>query len=543
MEELRERQGKLNQTLEALTEATRRLERTGYELANAGARADEARRLKEQFAANISHELRTPLNLILGFSEMMYLTPDVYGPFAWPGRLRQDVLQVYQSSRQLLDLVNDVLDLSRIDRAEMPLRREPADLAATVREAVSTIGDLLRGREVELQVSLPESLPRIAFDRTRIRQVLLNLLSNAARFTEKGSITVSAEASEREIVVCVADTGAGIAASELPSVFDEFHQVDMSLRRPHEGAGLGLAIAKRFVELHGGRIWAESEVGRGSRFYFTLPLATEGRVSQLVPGRAPGPQRRRGLPAVVFVDRDPDVCTLLSRYLAGYDIAAAGDIEQAVRLVGRLHPRALVLNLRPQAALRADELQLLDSLPPGLPVLQCSLPSQTWLRAEFGACATLSKPVTREELLQALDAVGGVHDILVVDDDRGFVQLISRFLESAGGGYSLRRAYEGDEALARIRDRRPDAIVLDLAMPGMDGFQLLGRLRADESLQSIPVLIATAARLPGEMLSPRASTISLQRRDGLSASEVIRSLQALLDVTEAEYPAAAGQAR
>ncbi|MCC7354203.1 MAG: HAMP domain-containing histidine kinase, partial [Anaerolineae bacterium] len=272
LEELRLQHEELKRTVVALTETTHRLERTGYELAVARLRAEEARQMKEQFAANISHELRTPLNLIMGFSEMIYLTPDVYGRMKWPTTLKQDVLQIYQSSRQLLDLINDVIDLARIDRVQMPLRAEKADLLATIQEAMSTIGGLMRGREAKLEADLPASLPTLSFDRTRIRQVLLNLLSNAARFTEKGSITVAVEVKERECVVSVADSGIGIPPEELPRIFDEFHQVDRSLRRRREGAGLGLAISRRFVELHGGRIWAESEVGKGSTFYFSLPL-------------------------------------------------------------------------------------------------------------------------------------------------------------------------------------------------------------------------------------------------------------------------------
>jgi len=271
MAELRERQQELNQTVTALTEATRRLERTGYELAVARLRADEARQLKERFAANISHELRTPLNLILGFSEMIYFRPEVYGETQLPMGLRRDVHHIYQSSRQLLDLVNDVLDLSRIDGARMTINREPTELALVIDEAVSTIRNLVRGRPVELVTEVPDDLPTIDLDRTRIRQVLRNLLNNAVRFTDEGSIAIAVTQQAQNVNVCVADTGAGIPQDELPRIFDEFHQVDMSLRRSREGAGLGLAISRRFVQLHGGRIWVESELGEGSTFYVRLP--------------------------------------------------------------------------------------------------------------------------------------------------------------------------------------------------------------------------------------------------------------------------------
>ncbi|MDI7277709.1 MAG: histidine kinase dimerization/phospho-acceptor domain-containing protein, partial [Anaerolineae bacterium] len=178
VQELRARQEELNTTVTALTEATRRLQRTSYELAVARVRADEARELKERFAASISHELRTPLSLILGFSEMMYFRPTVYGEVQWPPALRRDVYQLYQSSKQLLDLLADVLDLSRIDASQMPVRRESADLGAVIAEAVDVVSDLLRGHDVVLNADVPSALPPLPFDRTRIRQVLINLLSN-----------------------------------------------------------------------------------------------------------------------------------------------------------------------------------------------------------------------------------------------------------------------------------------------------------------------------------------------------------------------------
>jgi len=537
LEELRDREGELNRTLVALTEANRRLQRTGHELALARQRAEEARRLKEQFAANISHELRTPLNLILGFSEMMYLTPDVYGDMEWPPTLRRDVHQIYRSSRQLLDLINDVLDLSRIDAARMPIHREPSDLREIIREAVETASDLFRGKDLDLRVELPPDLPLLNLDRTRIRQVLLNLLNNAARFTEHGHITVSVERNKREVVVSVADTGVGIPPEELSTIFEEFHQVDMSLRRRKEGAGLGLAISKRFVELHNGRIWAESRVGEGSTFYFSLPLPeAEVPVGRLRPGRPAEPPRNPYQPSLVMVDEDPQVAALLERYLEDYQVLPAQDLEGAKTLIEGWHPKALIVNQKPGIRdwWTAQE-RALQVIPPKVPVLFCSLPSQQWHEREINVQGWLTKPFSRAQLLEVLERANGAREVLVIDDDRDFVQLVRRFLEAMGGKYEVRWAYEGEEALARIREKRPDLLLLDLIMPGLDGFQLLEELRRDEELRGIPVIIVTATSYGEDAVAQRGSVIGLARRRGFDTREVIECLQALLDVIEPEY--------
>jgi len=526
---LRERNQELEKT-------TARLKRASHELIAARRRADEARQLKEQFAANISHELRTPLNLIMGFSEAMYLTPDVYGDMAWPSVLRRDVLQIYKSSRQLLELINDVLDLARIDRAQMPLRVEQSDLASVIREAIDTVSGLLRGKDVEVCTELPAHIPPMTFDRTRIRQVLLNLLNNATRFTERGRITVAVKISEEECIVSVADTGTGIHPDELPKIFGEFYQIDMSARRPREGAGLGLAISKRFVELHGGRIWAESQLGTGSEFHFALPLAPqetsiELRWQETLP--QPGDSQER---CVVVLEKDPTISTMFDRYLKSYRILQAEDLRRAQALVEQWHPRAVVINVSPQKQPYSEIEQCFDLLPPKVPVLSCSLPSQSWFSREIGVHASLTKPITREGLFQALADIKEVRNVLVVDDDRGFANLITRFFESANGRYNVRHAYDGAEALAQIRQQRPDVILLDLVMPGMDGLSFLETLRSVDNLPAIPVIIVTATEYNPDVVALRSSRIGLERRHVFSSSEVIRYVQAMLDLTEAEYP-------
>jgi len=293
--ELRSRQRELNGTVSALTEATRRLQRTRHELATSRAIAEEGRQLKERFAANISHELRTPLNLILGFSEMMHRSPDIYGDIEWPPTLRRDVRQIYRSSRHLLHLINDVLDLSRVDAAQMRIYRETTDLCTVLRDGAASMRELIERQGLRLITDIPHEL-QLSIDPTRIRQVLLNLLNNAVRFTQEGSISVSVIEREKDVIVRIADTGTGISVDKVGSIFEEFHQVDMSRSRATGGAGLGLAISRSFVELHGGNIWVESALGEGSTFSFTLPredVASTSltRTRRLAQNQALGPCR------------------------------------------------------------------------------------------------------------------------------------------------------------------------------------------------------------------------------------------------------------
>jgi signal transduction histidine kinase/DNA-binding response OmpR family regulator len=545
LSQLRFRQGELNRTNIALVEASRRLQRVTQQLAIERLRADEAREMKERFAANISHELRTPLNLILGFSEMMYLRSDVYGDMAWPMTLRRDVRQIYQSSRQLLDLVNDVLDLARIDALQFPLLKELGDLGDVIREAASTASDLLRGTDVALQVELPASLPPFQFDRTRIRQVLLNLLNNASRFTLQGSITIRATVEGDEAVVTVTDTGVGIPADRLDDIFEEFRQVDMSPRRQHGGAGLGLALCKRFVELHDGRIWAESEPGVGSTFRFTLPLtqlpATALREAVVPPRPVTGPQ-----PQLLVLDPDPGVGTMLRRYLKDTGVLQARDARQARQMVAEWHPKAVLVNTAPGQHALPELWELAGEVtPPQVPVLACALPSSAWIVTEAQVHNSLAKPVTRETLLGAVQAAvpesvhanGRPARVLVVDDDRGFVQMVERYLQTANEPYDVSRAYNGAEALQRLQQGpRPDVVLLDLVMPVMDGFAFLERVQEDERYQGLPIIIVTVTSFLEEMLAHRGSEVTLLRRQGLRPSEVLAYLQALLDATEASYP-------
>lgn len=530
LEVARDREGQLNRTLKSLDLAYSILLRTQRELVFARRRAEEAQRMKEQFAAKVSHELRTPLNLILGFSEVMYFSPEVYGDMQWPLTLRQDIYQIYHNSRHLLDMINDVLDLSRFEIAEFTLNKKPTPLEPFLRDTLEIGQDLFRGRPVRLELVLESELPTLEIDQTRIRQVLLNLLNNAARFTEQGTVRVEAKQAGDEVQISVSDTGAGIPEEEISRIFEEFYQVDHSSCWKHEGAGLGLAICKRFVEAHDGRIWVRSEVGKGSTFTFTLPIPGQYvPVSRLLT-RCVNEQLCSELEMpILVVDPDPAVADLIRRHVRGSKVVQVADAEQLAEEIVLHHPRAVVYNVPP-----GEYGKVSVPLAP-VPFIECSLPSQAWLTNERPLVACLRKPITAADLQRVLTRLGCIRDVLVVDDDRGFCQLVERMLKASGNGFQVRQAYEGKNGLAQMRASRPDVVLLDLIMPDLNGFQVIEEMRQDPVLADIPVVLVTAADLVEDILMQRNSQVVIYHPDGLRLVEVLRCLEAAISALEPRY--------
>ena len=568
-EALRDRQGQLNRTIKALDLAYSLLQRTNHELAEARQEAEEARRLKEQFAANVSHELRTPLNLIMGFSEMMYVSPEVYGQVNWTASLRRDVAQIYTASRHLLQLVDDVLDLSRLNGERMPMRKSLCSLNDVISEAVATVRDLLPAsapgsRRLRVRLELDPMVPRLLLDGGRMRQAILNLLNNAVRFTDAGEIVVRSQRAESEVLVSVSDTGAGVPAAELEAIFDEFYQTSAAVARPSSGMGLGLAIAKRFVQLHGGRIWAESPArgvvsgfGPGSTFTIALPLddarprATRLRTSGTVPLPS-NPYAESILLMGAPRQLATDVARLLSRHLgseaSNYHVFCPTDEDEALRLVQEQHPRAIVRNLSLSEFRRLTAQLLPPKLPRSLPVLYSAIPCASWRAEMLGAAGSLQKPVRREDLLALLrnvlpaDKTVGTREeygVLVVDDDPGFVEVISRMLQAGGPGYHVRSAYSGEEGLAEMRRQPPDVLLLDLRMPEPDGPAVMARMRADPRLANIPVIVVTALDVEEDLGGFQSGLVALAQCSDWTLGDSLKAIAGLVALAHPHYEEAA----
>jgi signal transduction histidine kinase/CheY-like chemotaxis protein len=515
LEETREHRAQLSQTLKSLEIAYATQKRTQLDLIWARKQAESARRLKEQFAANISHELRTPLNLILGFSEVMYRSPEIYGEVNWTPTLRRDVHQVYRSSQHLLAMIEDILVLSRFEMTGFSLNFEVVNIESLLQDTVDMAKDLVRGRNIVITLDVLPNLPALELDCTRIRQVILNLLNNACSFTESGVVALRAYQFDREIQISVQDTGPGIPKEQQAYVFDEFYQVDHSLRRSHGGVGLGLAISRRFVEAHGGRIWVTSEPGKGSTFTFSLPIAEhilaklgfESSMAESMPLEVTKP-------SVLIVETDPVLIALIRRSFRECDLIQVSNPAELGDFCTMYHPRAILQNSK----------QPPPTLPEiGIPVIECTLPNPVGSLSDLGIAGYLTKPLSAQNLLDEIRRIGNVQDVLVIDDDRGFTLLVERFLQTADQAYLVRRVYDGLQGMAALYTRPPDLILLDLVMPGLDGISLLTQIRAEPRFANIAILLLTSTSDTDTTQTKGHFTIN-----GLYPNEVVTCLSKII---------------
>jgi len=504
-----------------------RLERANEALIFAREAAEKAYRFKAEFVANVSHELRTPLNLIVGFSEMMATAPESYGGVPLPGQYRGDVTAIYRSAKHLSDLINDVLDLSQIETGKMPLTREPASLAEIAQEAVDIVRGLAEARGLHLQVDIPADLPMLMLDKTRIRQVLLNLLTNALRFTQVGRILVRVRAEGQEAIVSVEDTGCGIAPDKLMHAFEAFGQMTEAQLR--EGSGLGLAVSKKFVELHGGRMWLESEVGRGTTVYFSLAIPHEGqevRISPLV--RSAARQVRPAEPRVLVLHDDVRTLDILRRHIHGCRFVFADNASTAARIIRDEAPTVVVADIAPGEGPVGAASSL--ALPAHITLITCPLPSMRRIGLLLGAVDYLPKPVTRKALSEALARLPRPpRKVLVVDDDVHIVRLLARMLRACDGSLQILKAFGGKEGLDTARAERPDVILLDLYMPGTSGYDLLQQLARDEELSDTQTIIVSVRTVEQES-RPIQGELRLKRDAGFALTEILQLLQTTLSV-------------
>jgi signal transduction histidine kinase/CheY-like chemotaxis protein len=485
-----------------LAQYTARLQDREAELKAAIETAEHANRTKSKFLANMSHEIRTPLNGILGFADV--LIRDRSGV---SDNERDDYLRTIQKSGQhLLNLINDVLDLSKIEAGKLELYLETFDLATAIKDVAMTVEPLVARRGNTLTVQCASNLGAIRSDLTRVRQVLLNLLSNASKFTEHGRISLAAERRGDAVVVRVSDTGIGMTPDQMGKLFEPFSQADTSTSRKYGGTGLGLAITRRFCELMGGDVSVESDTGRGSTFTVRLPVDASAPLGEPAAPAAAAPTvaapEARGT-AVLIIDDDPAARAITHRVLVrdGYQVIEAADGETGLRLARERRPALIMLDvLMPGmdgwavlAALKADP----DIA--AIPVILQTIVEDRNMGFALGAAEYLTKPIERKRLAALVRRHvpnKSAGPILVVEDDEHTRTLYARTLEKAG--WSVVQAENGRIALDRIAASRPALVLLDLMMPEMDGFEFLDALHQDPSSRAIPVVVITARTLSAE---------------------------------------------
>jgi signal transduction histidine kinase/CheY-like chemotaxis protein len=499
------------------------------ELEVARDQALEASRAKSQFLANMSHELRTPLNAILGYSEM--LEEDARD--AERTRDADDLKKIQVAGKHLLSLINDILDLSKIEAGQMALYLEDAAIGLLVDEVVQTVRPIVEKNRNRFKVVIEPDLGNTRTDVTKVRQTLFNLLSNAAKFTEGGEIELRVRRDDRMIVFSVRDTGIGMTDTQIGALFQAFRQADAETARKYGGTGLGLAISLRFARMLGGDIVVKSEKGKGSVFTLSLPVRHVIQEEDSQEGasladalRDPG----RGL--VLVIDDDAGTRDLLVRILQGEGFKALGarDGQQGLELARLLHPVAITLDVvMPKidgwsvlASLKADT-ELAD-----VPVIVVSVLGDKAFGLSLGATEYVTKPVDRERLARILDRhVKPRATVLVVDDDAESREMLSRSVVDLG--YMPILAATGEAAIEHVERAPPSLILLDLVMPGMDGFAVIDRLSTMHQALGVPIIVVTALDLtPSDRKRISGSVATIVQKGATSVKGLAQVIETLV---------------
>ncbi len=496
--------GKVAHFVGVMTDVTER-KIAEAELQKAKESAEAASRSKSTFLANMSHELRTPLNAIIGYAEMLQEEAEDAGT----AEAVADLKKIHGAGKHLLGLINDILDLSKIEAGKMDLYIETFDIAKTVGEVVDTIAPIVEKNGNRLEVNVPGDIGTMRGDLTKVRQALFNLLSNASKFTENGTValTVARDSADGSdwVEFRVKDTGIGMTEEQLARLFQPFTQADASTTRKYGGTGLGLTITRRFCQMLGGDVTVDSTPDQGSTFTIRLPAEAPERPGEFhVVKESPRAEADDGAGSLVLVvDDDPTVGELIRRTLEkdGYRIAWARDGREGLEMARRLHPDAITLDVMMPGMDGWSVLGALKSDPDlaDIPVVMVTMIDEKRIGYSLGAADYLTKPIDRSRLLAALDKyrrteAGGT--ILVVEDDEVTREMVRTTLEE--DGWTVAEAENGRVALERIDEAKPDLILLDLMMPEMDGFDFASALRRLDKWRDVPILVMTAMDVSAE---------------------------------------------
>ena len=536
----------LSHVNQALEESTFNLARANDDLESANRQIKEADRLKSQFLANMSHELRTPMNAIIGFTRIVLRrSGDIL-----PERQKDNLDKVQQSAANLLSLINDILDLSKIEAGRLEIQPAPFDVQKMLTGCCASLSPLVKP-DVDLTCEVAPDVGQAHTDEARVRQIMTNLVNNALKFTDTGQVRVRAtkEPARRSgdpdlLVLSVEDTGIGMPSEALSHIFEEFRQVDGATTRRYGGTGLGLSITQRLADLLGGDVDVESQEGKGSTFTVRLPLVYQpsNDAPQISadtgdrPIRTPEPRETpqsgtdADAPLILAIDNDPDVAALLRQELgeAGYRVVGVSSTLEGFVKARDLQPFAIALNiLMPDKdSWAAISLLKADPSTRDIPIIIISVSDNKALAARLGVADYLVKPVDRGSLLAAMGRLRSkdLRVIHIIDDDPNDCSLLQQLLE--GEGYRVHIATGGRDGLDALQSECPDALLLDLMMPEMDGFAVLERMYENTAWRDIPVIVVTAKDLtPEERTYLQQRTRGILSKTGLDHTTLVQALQ------------------
>ncbi len=529
-EELEAQAEELQKQSEELQKQTEELLEQNAELGQQRLAVEEASRLKSQFLSNMSHELRTPLNSVMALSRVLMMQTRT--------KLSDEEVNyleiIERNGKNLLALINDILDLSKIEAGRMDVSPKPFSLGQALENILESITPLAGEKQLEIQQDVPADLPLLESDEIRVSQILQNLVANAVKFTDAGGLNVSVQTSQEKISVRIADTGIGIAANDLPYIFDEFRQVDGTSARRHEGTGLGLAIARKAARMLGGDIAVVSVPGKGSTFTLTLPLTWQGTapVYEPIVRRQPsGVKSARK--TILVVDDEPEMAAMISRYLLqeGYNTVTATSGSEALKLAARELPFAITLDIIMPDMDGWEVLQELKKNPEtkDIPVIIVSISENMETGFALGAVGYVTKPVSKKLLVSEIQKIGkpGTRSIMIVDDNDLDRQLIRRIIEEEGLKPIV--AEGGAICLELIKKQIPDVLVLDLMMPEPDGFAVLERIRSNPNTRDLPVIVVTAKDLTeGDRNKLRGNVSSVLGKSAATSETLLVEIKRIL---------------
>ncbi|MEJ5364882.1 MAG: response regulator [Desulfosoma sp.] len=512
---------------------------------------DAANRLKDEFLATMSHELRTPLHSILALSRLL----QGHEADLDESRRRDYVHLIEKNGTVLLELINDVLDLSKIEAGRLDVFPEAVDPEGVVRTLAENLRPLAEKKGVEFHVHVEKGLSRVETDAARLYQILQNLAANALKFTDRGKVTIHVRHHGDDVVFSVEDTGIGIPESDLPYIFEKFRQVNGTTSRRHEGTGLGLAIAKKLTERLGGALWAESRLGHGSVFHLKIPALWKGPEA-VKAADDPRKADRTDAPTVVVVDDDPKILASMRDWLEaeGYRTETFGSVAEAVAFCEKAPPAVIFADVvlpdgdGYQVVRRCRRWEALKKVP----VVLMSAARDDGTARAMGADGFVGKPLSRARVLYHVDRLLRLKDlpfdpstkrILVVEDDEAALLQLQAVLE--GAGYRTAAAATGREALDLVGRERPDGIVLDLKLPDLDGWSVLEKLRAREDTRDVPVLVFTAQEITPEALGRlKANHIfQLVLKGDIRRRELVRRVDAMMKESGQETAGQSSRAR